>query len=173
MRPRSLFVCVLLLGGLVAAWTLVPEGERADAGAARARDAEVVRRRSEATPDESLAARRPPTPAEGRADALQASEEAILDGVHDQLDALDAEVGLDEAQFERLEAVLTEERTRGLTTIAALRQGHVPGRPPPDMAAIASSMEGLRAKADADARAVLDDEAYAAWTRSRSPRARE
>ncbi len=96
---------------------------------------------------------------------------AILPG-RDKLGALDAEVGLEPAQRGSLESTLTAERTRGFEALAELRQGPRPGEPLPDRAAIGRAMESSKATAEAEARAVLDDEEYAAWTKQRAPKPR-
>lgn len=104
-----------------------------------------------------------------RRDELQASRDAIMDALHDQLDALDAEVDLDDTQRDRLETVLTEERTRGFAALDAMRRGPRPGQPLPDGKAIAETMQASRTEANTEARAALDDTQYAAWLRLREP----
>lgn len=169
MSPRLVLLPLLILATGAGAWALRPSDPTPAAlasarGAAgpRVRSAQDAPSADEATPPSSA-------PSAARSDALRASRDRMMDAVHDLLDALDAEAGLDDAQRDRLEAVLTDERTRGFAAIEAVRGGPKPGQRPPDGAAIAQAMTASRDQADAEARAVLDDDQYAVWVRMRAP----
>ncbi len=98
-----------------------------------------------------------------------AGREAMMDGIQDQLDALEAEVGLEPAQRDALEAVMTDERTRSFDTLDLVRGPPTPGQPPPDRDAVNDKMQAAKMQAEIDARAVLDDRQYAAWLEIRKP----
>ncbi|MDP2316918.1 MAG: hypothetical protein Q8P41_28760 [Pseudomonadota bacterium] len=170
MNPRSILLPLLGLALAGSAWALRPSDTSASAGATPT-DVNATRVRTageEGRPDDNASPDDART-AGGRPEKLQASRDAIMDALHDQLDALDAEVGLDDAQRDRLETVLTEERTRGFEALDGLRRGPGSGQRPPDGKVIAATMQASRTQADTEARAALDDTQYAAWLRIREP----